>query len=448
MEQSSGKECDKLVERHVEKFHLFKKLVDDAFCADHYFQLALKEAFEKIVNTDVVVKAATGSKPAKTMQTAELMADYIDALLKGKMKLASEETWACMDNVVALFSHLQEKDVFRTFHSELLAKRLLLLHDKVNIDWETGFISKLKTLAGAYFTGKMEKMIVDLQLTADSEEKFNDYCQGKVVFASKEVRIEAQVLTRSNWPNYSVLDMTCPPAIQTCIDKYKEFYSSCHDKKVLSWIHTLGTAQIDLNFVPGKTQPTVTVSMVAAAMMLLFNETPTMTCGEMYQRLGLNERFLKKYIEHMTQFNKNIKKHPEQQLLVIEQSGGRSDSFSAEDRLSLNAEGLGSKKVKLKRKYAMPLLEMKVDNAEQAAMLAKLQQERVMNIDAQIVRIMKNRERMSRGLLVMQVVNDLKHLFPAQPAFVTGRIQVLAEGNYDEGQLLRPVGDDEFEYVA
>jgi len=36
-----------------------------------------------------------------------------------------------MDNVVALFQHLQEKDVFRTFHSELLAKRLLLLNDKV-----------------------------------------------------------------------------------------------------------------------------------------------------------------------------------------------------------------------------------------------------------------------------------------------------------------------------
>jgi hypothetical protein len=80
------------------------------------------------------------------MQTAELMADYIDYVLKvtclhhhhrhvsyqrfhclsmqGKMKDFSEEdTWTCMDNVVALFAHLQEKDVFRTFHSELLAKR-------------------------------------------------------------------------------------------------------------------------------------------------------------------------------------------------------------------------------------------------------------------------------------------------------------------------------------
>lgn len=116
--------------------------------------------------------------------------------------------------------------------------------------------------------------------------------------------------------------------------------------------------------------------------------------------------------------------------------------------MSLNGDGLGSKKIKLRKKYNLQLLEMKVDGAETKQMLARLQQERVMNIDAQIVRIMKNRERMSRSLLVMQVVQELKHLFPAQASFVHSRIQALAEGTYDEGQLLRPVGEDEFEYVA
>jgi len=46
VEQSGGKECDKLVERLVDKYHLFKKLVDHAFQGDHRFQLAMKEAFE------------------------------------------------------------------------------------------------------------------------------------------------------------------------------------------------------------------------------------------------------------------------------------------------------------------------------------------------------------------------------------------------------------------
>ena len=29
---SQLKECDKLIERHVEKYHLFKRLIDEAFC--------------------------------------------------------------------------------------------------------------------------------------------------------------------------------------------------------------------------------------------------------------------------------------------------------------------------------------------------------------------------------------------------------------------------------
>merc|ERR1711871_607174 len=211
------------------------------------------------------------------------MADYIDEVLKGKLKLSSEETWDCMDNVVALFQHLQEKDVFRTFHSELLAKRLLLLNDKVNLDWETGFISKLKTLAGAYFTGKMEKMIVDLTLMGDAEEKFDDFCGGKADFGGRDIKIETQVLTRSHWPNYTVLDMNCPAPLQACMDKYTEFYSTFHDKKILSWIHMLGTAQVELAYVTGKTQPLVTVSIVNAAMLLLFNTQPQMTVGEMYR---------------------------------------------------------------------------------------------------------------------------------------------------------------------
>ena len=117
LEQVSGsadhrKECDKLIERHVEKYHLFKKLVDGAFHADHRFQLAMKEvthtdrshtptyqpaltgyvhhqAFEQIVNKDIVVKPATDKKPARTISTAELMADYADHLLKNKMKLTT-----------------------------------------------------------------------------------------------------------------------------------------------------------------------------------------------------------------------------------------------------------------------------------------------------------------------------------------------------------------------
>jgi len=442
---SQLKECDKLIERHVEKYHLFKRLIDEAFCGDHRFQLAMKEALQHVINQDVTVKEAKGTKPATTMSTAELMADYIDAVLKDKMKLTGDETWTCMDNVVALFTHLQEKDVFRTFHSELLAKRLLLSRDKVNMDYEGNFISKLKTVAGAYFTGKMEKMITDLNQVADTESEFEEFNGGKIEFEGKEIKIEAQVLTRSNWPSYSVTEMKCPPAMQACMDSYKHFYATKHEKRTLTWIHTVGTAQVHLNFIPGKVQPTVTVSVIQAAMLMLFNQNSKITCGEMSKALGLDEKTLKKYFGALALPEK---KHPEYQLLAVEQPGGPSDKFSSVDVLSLNVEGLGSLKKKLKSKFQMPLREMKVDGAEQMRIHEKLMQERVWNIDAMIVRTMKNRQRMTRGQLTMAVVQELNNLFPVLPAFVIGRIQVLAEGTTDEGQILKPIGDDEYEYIA
>jgi cullin-4 len=280
----------------------------------------------------------------------------------------------------------------------------------------------------------------------DAETAWEEHSDGgKIPFEGRDIKIEAWVLTYSNWPNYSVTDMRCPASMQACMDAYSAFYTSRHERRELIWYHTLGTAQLNLDFVPGKTQPTVTVSMIQAAMMLVFNTRPTITCAEMAQVLGLSDKALAKYIQSLAGHDK---KHPEYQLLHAEQPGGESDKFAPGDILSLNAEGLGSKKIKLKKKYSMPLREMKVDGQAHIDMLAKLQRERVWSIDAMIVRTMKNRGTMKRGLLVMAVVDGLKNLFPAQASFVVGRIQVLAEGTTDEGQILEAVGEDEYTYKA
>ena len=50
VEESSGDKKDHLVPRHVEKFHLFKKLVDKSFKQDHRFQLAMKEVVDQMTS--------------------------------------------------------------------------------------------------------------------------------------------------------------------------------------------------------------------------------------------------------------------------------------------------------------------------------------------------------------------------------------------------------------
>jgi hypothetical protein len=55
VDASQGKESDKLVERHVEKYHLFHKLVNGAFCSDHRFQLAMKVTYCVYSSLDPIV---------------------------------------------------------------------------------------------------------------------------------------------------------------------------------------------------------------------------------------------------------------------------------------------------------------------------------------------------------------------------------------------------------
>lgn len=345
-------------------------------------------------------------------------------------------------------SALQEKDVFRCFYQELLGKRLLL-HDKVKLDWERIMIQKLKALAGAQYTNKMEKMLMDNSMQQESDEAFEEFCGAKVDYNGTDIKLEVQVLTRANWPSYSITDMKVPPEIQSCVDKYTEFYTARHDRTVLAWIHTLGKAQIELIFVSQKRKPTVTVSVVQAALMMQFNQTPSITYSELCSRLGLAPRFLAKYVKGLASEEQTVRrKKPEHQLLCYtHQPAGPSADPSPDDVISLNVKGLAKVK-QLKNRYQMPLLEAKVAGKEQADLLQRIQRERVMNIDAQIVRIMKARQRMKISLLVMQVVDDLRHLFPVMASFVTQRVKQLADGAYDEGPILKLVADDEYEYLA
>lgn len=63
---------------------------------------------------------------------------------------------------MALFRHLQEKDVFEKYYKQHLAKRLLGGRT-VSDDAERGMLVKLKTECGYQFTSKLESMFTDIR---------------------------------------------------------------------------------------------------------------------------------------------------------------------------------------------------------------------------------------------------------------------------------------------
>ena len=88
--------------------------------------------------------AFTSGFKARRNKPAELIAKYLDKLMRRGQRDTSDAEWeALLEKVLALYRFTDDKDVFRTFYTRALAKRLLL--DKsASDDFEKGVLRILK----------------------------------------------------------------------------------------------------------------------------------------------------------------------------------------------------------------------------------------------------------------------------------------------------------------
>lgn len=135
----------------------FKEQLDDtwveAFHKDETLGHALREAFESFMNKTNKTQSSWGTDNAKT---GEMIAKYVDTLLKGGLKvigrkagdasLADEDTEINkqLDKVLDLFRFVHGKAVFEAFYKNDLARRLLM-NRSASDDAEKSMLARLKT---------------------------------------------------------------------------------------------------------------------------------------------------------------------------------------------------------------------------------------------------------------------------------------------------------------
>lgn len=123
------------------------------------FMNTLKESFEAFMNR-------------RQCKSAELIARYLDQLLKSDGKGAGEQNMeSLIDQVLVLFRFIQGKDVFEAFYKNDLSKRLLMRKTS-SLDGEKRILSKLRTECGPGFTSKLEGMFKDMDLSRDIMHSF------------------------------------------------------------------------------------------------------------------------------------------------------------------------------------------------------------------------------------------------------------------------------------
>ncbi|KAI5452911.1 hypothetical protein NCC49_006448 [Naganishia albida] len=380
----------------------FDKVWKEAFEEDKAIQTALNDAFQSFINVN----------PKAQEYTSLFIDDNLKKGLKGK---TDDEVEAVLEKTIVLFRFIIDKDIFERYYKSHLAKRLLNGRS-VSEDAERNMVAKLKVESGYSFTQKLEGMFNDMRLSSDMMKSFEKYT---AKHEPLDIDFNVNVLTSTFWPGEgSATTCVFPPVFNKAIQAFEKFYNTRHSGRRLTWQSSHGTADIRVAFKARRHE--LNVSTHCAVILLLFEDL------EAGQELSVQD------IKAATQI-------PDSDLLRSLQSlacakfkiltkNPKSRDVGPHDKFSFNSS------------FTCPLAKIKIqtivgrveNNEERAETQEKVDEERKHQIEACIVRIMKDKKSLGHNDLVNEVIRQLMSRFTPTPAVIKKRIENLIDREYLE----------------
>ena len=368
-------------------------VIREVFASHHLFQKALKNSFEEIINNDV-----------GQFSNAELMSTFCDRVLKsGGQKLSETEVEQSLDRIVQLFSFLTDKDLFAEIYRNQLAKRLLNQRSASD-DAEKLMIAKLKVQCGTQFTSKMEGMLNDLAVGSDQKSEFD----ARMSQQGSSLSFGVQVLTTGFWPSYKAPEVALPTQMTECMEVFKEWHDNKHQKRKLTWVHSLGNATVRATF--GKKSYDLQVTTLQAVVLNAFNEGKTLGLEDLKKTLNLDDQTLKPLMHSLScGKHKVLLKSPASNKI------NSTDTFTSNAKFTCNM-----------RKIRIPMASIEASHNKN-----RVEEDRSIAIEAAIVRIMKARKTLKHQQLIAEVLSQLA-FFKPQPRVIKKRIEALIDREYLE----------------
>jgi len=372
--------------------------LEGPFKRDPAFAHAIKEAFEYFINV-------------RQNRPAELIAKYVDSKLKpGNKGQSEEEMETIMDKVMVLFRYINGKDVFEAFYKKDLAKRLLL-NKSASFDAEKSMISKLKTECGSGFTSKLEGMFKDMDLSKDIMSEFRQSTKHGGTLG-KDIDMTVSVLTTGYWPHYPPVEVNLPTQLSEYQEIFRSFYVSKYSGRRLFWQNSLGHTVLKAQF--SKQRKEFSVSLFQTVVLLLFNESSSISYRDIRENTRLEETELKRTLLSLACGRvRPLQKRPQ------------GKDVNDNDVFHFNHE-LRHKLYRIK----INSIQLKETPEENRKTTESVFQDRQYQIDAAIVRIMKTRKQLSHTLLMAELYKQLR--FPLKAADVKKRIESLIDREYLE----------------
>ncbi|KAJ5442599.1 Winged helix-turn-helix transcription repressor DNA-binding [Penicillium cf. griseofulvum] len=419
----------------------FKQKVDDilsnAFESNEELGHTLREAFGAFMNHGKKMDSTGGTDNPKS---GEMIAKYVDRLLKGGYKLPpgrnpeevslmsdDAELDRQLDQVLDLFRFVHGKAVFEAFYKNDLARRLLMKRSASN-DAEKSMLARLKNECGSSFTHNLESMFNDMDTANDEMTAFRRSQQGDQERKGR-FEFEVAVLSAASWPTYPDVPVRIPSKIARSISKFEAFYHSKHTGRKLTWKHQLAHCQLTANFPNGNKN--LVVSSFQAIVLLLFNDIPdgeSMSYPQIQEATGLSDPELKRTLQSLACAKYRVlTKNP------------KGKDVNSSDQFSYN-KSFSDKQMRIK----INQIQLKETKEETKTTHERVAADRHFETQAAIVRIMKSRKLLSHAELISEVINATKTRGVLQPAEIKGEIEKLIEKEYIE----RKEGTNQYSYVS
>lgn len=443
------------VDQMIERLLSLKRRLDTvwrtAFQRDDQIAISLRDAFMRFINK---TKKTSLTHDTDNSKTGEMIAKYVDLLLKGGIKAIPSELMATkerkedddedpdvdedkqvseqLEQVLDLFRFLQGKAIFEAFYKRDLAKRLLLGRS-ASADAEQNMLSRLKTECGAGFTQNLEQMFKDVEL---SREELGGYKERLAQLPSRPgaLDLDVNILSSAAWPTYPDVPVKVPENIQTAIDDFERYHKAKHSGRKLTWKHALANCQLNARFPKGSKQ--IVVSSFQAIVLLLFNG------------LGPDDRLTYEQIQSATSLRK---------LAVLAMQVLNTNTASAEEEVKRTLQSLACTKLRplLKQpqgkdinagdqfivnanfthpKYRVRInqIQLKETKQENKETHKRVAEDRNFECQAAVVRVMKSRKTIGHSELIAEVIKATQSRGVLAMADIKKNIDRLIEKDYME----------------
>ncbi|KAK0162294.1 hypothetical protein PV327_008643 [Microctonus hyperodae] len=440
-------DSEKYVERLLDQFRRFSKLVKDAFDDDPRFLTARDKAYKLVVNdatvfrlelpsrqppgvgaTPVVVNAKpnNNNNGQPESKCPELLANYCDMLLRKtplSKKLTSDEIESKLRDVLLVLKYVQNKDVFMRYHKAHLTRRLIL-DTSADSEKEENMVEWLREVGmPADYVNKLARMFQDIKVSQDLNQQFKEQCRATIADS-----INIKILNAGAWARGSErVTVSLPLQLEDYIPEVEEFYKKKHSGRKLQWYHHMSNGTITFSNQVGRFDVDVTTFQMA--VLFAWNQRPLEKVSYENLRLAteLPDPELRRTLWSLCAFPK-LKR----QLVIVDPPAYSPKDFAHDSRFWVNQEFAIIKNGKLQKRGKINLigrLQLSTERSKEEDNQCIVQL-RILRVQEAIIKILKMRKKINNAQLQTELVDILKNMFLPSKKMIKEQIEWLIEHKY------------------